>query len=139
MDMNDRALRNTIVGLGGKANGVVREDGFQITVASEVMAILCLAADSRTSKSAWATSWSSGHLRQQPVYAMTPASTARWQLSDAIKPNLVQTLENTPALMHGGPFANIAHGCNSVRATKLALKLADYTTRGGLVSTAQSS
>ncbi len=129
LDMNDRALRNIIVGLGGKVNGIPREDHFIITVASEVMAILCLAADiddlkKRLGKILVAYTYSG-----EPVYASNlkadGAMTAL--LKDAIKPNLVQTLEGTPAVMHGGPFANIAHGCNSVRATKLALKLADYT------------
>ncbi len=129
LDMNDRALRNIIVGLGGKVNGIPREDHFIITVASEVMAILCLAADiddlkKRLGKILVAYTYSG-----EPVYARDlkadGAMTAL--LKDAIKPNLVQTLEGTPAVMHGGPFANIAHGCNSVRATKLALKLADYT------------
>ncbi len=128
LDMNDRALRNIVLGLGGKVNGVPREDHFIITVASEVMAILCLANDiydlkERLGKILVAYTYSG-----DPVYAKDlkadGAMTAL--LKDAIKPNLVQTLEGTPAIMHGGPFANIAHGCNSVRATKLALKLADY-------------
>lgn len=129
MDMNDRALRNTIVGLGGKANGVVREDGFQITVASEVMAILCLAADLQDLKERLGNILVAYTYDNKPVYAkdLKVNGSMAVLLKDAIKPNLVQTLENTPALMHGGPFANIAHGCNSVRATKLALKLADYT------------
>lgn len=129
MDMNDRALRNTIVGLGGKANGVVREDGFQITVASEVMAILCLAADLQDLKEHLGNILVAYTYDNKPVYAkdLKVNGSMAVLLKDAIKPNLVQTLENTPALMHGGPFANIAHGCNSVRATKLALKLADYT------------
>mgnify|MGYP001073810747 FL=1 len=129
MDMNDRALRNTIVGLGGKANGVVREDGFQITVASEVMAILCLAADLQDLKERLGNILVAYTYDNKPVYAkdLKVNGSMAGLLKDAIKPNLVQTLENTPALMHGGPFANIAHGCNSVRATKLALKLADYT------------
>ena len=129
MDMNDRALRNTIVGLGGKANGVVREDGFQITVASEVMAILCLAADLQDLKERLGNILVAYTYDNKPVYAkdLNVNGSMAVLLKDAIKPNLVQTLENTPALMHGGPFANIAHGCNSVRATKLALKLADYT------------
>ena len=128
MDMNDRALRNTIVGLGGKANGVVREDGFQITVASEVMAILCLAADLQDLKERLGNILVAYTYDNKPVYAkdLKVNGAMAVLLKDAIKPNLVQTLENTPALMHGGPFANIAHGCNSVRATKLALKLADY-------------
>ena len=129
MDMNDRALRNTIVGLGGKANGVVREDGFQITVASEVMPILCLAADLQDLKERLGNILVAYTYDNKPVYAkdLKVNGSMAVLLKDAIKPNLVQTLENTPALMHGGPFANIAHGCNSVRATKLALKLADYT------------
>ncbi len=129
LDMNDRALRNVIVGLGGKVNGVPREDGFLITVASEVMAILCLASDLKDLKKRLGEILVAYTYGNQPVYARdlhaSGAMTAL--LKDALKPNLVQTLENTPALMHGGPFANIAHGCNSVRATRLALKLADYT------------
>lgn len=128
MDMNDRALRNIIVGLGGKANGVPREDGFNITVASEIMAILCLATDLGDLKKRLGNILVAYDLDGQPVFAdslgCTGAMTAL--LKDALKPNLVQTLENTPAFIHGGPFANIAHGCNSIRATKLALKLGDY-------------
>lgn len=128
MDMNDRALRNIIVGLGGKVNGVPREDGFQITVASEIMAILCLASDLADLKARLERILVGYTLDGRAVYAKElggcGAMTAL--LKDALKPNLVQTLENTPAIMHGGPFANIAHGCNSVRATKLALKLGDY-------------
>ncbi len=129
MDMNDRALRFVNVGLGGKANGVPREDGFQITVASEVMAILCLAADMDDLKERLGNILVAYTYDNRPVYAkdLQVNGSMAVLLKDAIKPNLVQTLENTPALMHGGPFANIAHGCNSVRATKLALKLADYT------------
>src|SRR5699024_5020498 len=129
MDMNDRALRFVNVGLGGKANGVPREDGFQITVASEVMAILCLAADLQDLKERLGNILVAYTYDNKPVYAkdLKVNGSMAVLLKDAIKPNLVQTLENTPALMHGGPFANIAHGCNSVRATKLALKLADYT------------
>ncbi len=129
MDMNDRALRFVNVGLGGKANGVPREDGFQITVASEVMAILCLAADLQDLKERLGNILFAYTYDNRPVYAkdLQVNGSMAVLLKDAIKPNLVQTLENTPALMHGGPFANIAHGCNSVRATKLALKLADYT------------
>ena len=129
MDMNDRALRFVNVGLGGKANGVPREDGFQITVASEVMAILCLAADLQNLKERLGNILVAYTYDNRPVYAkdLQVNGSMAVLLKDAIKPNLVQTLENTPALMHGGPFANIAHGCNSVRATKLALKLADYT------------
>ncbi|HIT08807.1 MAG TPA: formate--tetrahydrofolate ligase [Candidatus Merdivicinus faecavium] len=129
LDMNDRALRFVNVGLGGKVNGVPREDGFIITVASEIMAILCLARDlmdlkERISRILVAYTWDN-----RPVYAgdLKAAGAMTVLLKDALKPNLVQTLENTPVLMHGGPFANIAHGCNSVRATRLALKLADYT------------
>jgi len=128
LDMNDRALRNTIVGLGGKINGVPREDGFQITVASEVMAILCLASDLDDLKRRSGNILVAYDLDGNPVYArqigVQGACTAL--LRDALKPNLVQTLENNPVFIHGGPFANIAHGCNSVRATKLALKLGDY-------------
>lgn len=128
LDMNDRALRNIIVGLGGKVNGVPREDHFIITVASEVMAILCLASDIQDLKLRLGNILVAYSYDGEPVYARDlkadGAMTAL--LKDAIKPNLVQTLEGTPAVMHGGPFANIAHGCNSVRATKLALKLADY-------------
>lgn len=129
VDMNDRELRNIVVGLGGKAHGVPRQDGFDITVASEVMAILCLAnglhdLKERLSKIIVAYDYSgnpitAGMLKAQGAMAAL--------LKDAVKPNLVQTLENVPAIIHGGPFANIAHGCNSVMATKTALKLADYT------------
>ena len=128
LDMNDRALRNVVIGLGGKVNGVPREDHFIITVASEVMAILCLAADIDDLKRRLGNILVAYNYSGEPVYARDlqadGAMTAL--LKDAIKPNLVQTLEGTPAVMHGGPFANIAHGCNSVRATKLALKLANY-------------
>ncbi len=128
LDMNDRALRNIVIGLGGKVNGIPREDHFIITVASEVMAILCLANDISDLKKRLGNILVAYTYSGQPVYAKdikaNGAMTAL--LKDAIKPNLVQTLEGTPAIMHGGPFANIAHGCNSVRATKLALKLADY-------------
>ena len=128
LDMNDRALRNVVVGLGGKVNGVPRQDGFRITVASEVMAILCLASDLTDLKERLGRILVAYSLDGNPIYARDlgahGAMTAL--LKDALKPNLVQTLENTPAIMHGGPFANIAHGCNSVRATKLALKLGDY-------------
>ena len=128
LDMNDRALRNVIVGLGGKINGVPREDGFMITVASEIMAILCLATDIEDLKTRLGNILVAYTLDNQPVYAkdLNAVGSMAALLKDAIKPNLVQTLENTPAIMHGGPFANIAHGCNSVTATKLALKLADY-------------
>lgn len=128
LDMNDRALRNIVIGLGGKVNGIPREDHFIITVASEVMAILCLANDISDLKERLGNILVAYTYTGQPVYAKdikaNGAMTAL--LKDAVKPNLVQTLEGTPAIMHGGPFANIAHGCNSVRATKLALKLADY-------------
>ena len=128
LDMNDRALREVIVGLGSKVNGIPRQDGFQITVASEIMAILCLASDLADLKARLERILVAYTYDNKPVYAKDlgccGAMTAL--LRDALKPNLVQTLENNPALIHGGPFANIAHGCNSVRATKLALKLADY-------------
>lgn len=128
MDMNDRALREIVIGLGGKLNGVPREDGFNITVASEIMAILCLATDLGDLKKRLGNILVAYSLEGEPVFARelncTGAMTAL--LKDALKPNLVQTLENNPAFIHGGPFANIAHGCNSVRATKLALKLGDY-------------
>ncbi len=128
LDMNDRALRNVIVGLGGKVNGVPREDGFMITVASEIMAILCLATNIDDLKKRLGNILVAWTLDNTPVYAkdLNAVGSMAALLKDAIKPNLVQTLENTPAIMHGGPFANIAHGCNSVTATKLALKLADY-------------
>ncbi len=128
MDMNDRALRDIIVGLGGKANGFPREDGFHITVASEVMAILCLAEDITDLKNRLGNIIIGYNTAGQPVMAkdLKVEGAMALLLKDALKPNLVQTLENTPAFMHGGPFANIAHGCNSVIATKLALKLADY-------------
>ncbi|MFZ2539239.1 MAG: formate--tetrahydrofolate ligase [Oscillospiraceae bacterium] len=129
MDMNDRALRFVNVGLGGKFNGIPREDGFQITVASEVMAILCLSSDLVDLKTRLASILIAYTYDNKPVFAgdlhVEGAMTAL--LKDALKPNLVQTLENTPVIMHGGPFANIAHGCNSIIATKLALKLSDYT------------
>ena len=127
MDMNDRVLRNITIGLGGKVNGVPREDHFMITVASEVMAILCLAKDLDDLKKRFGDILVAYTFAGKPVYARDlhaeGAMTAL--MRDAIKPNLVQTLEGTPALMHGGPFANIAHGCNSVQATRLAMKLAD--------------
>lgn len=128
LDMNDRALRNIVIGMGGKVNGVPRQDSFRITVATEVMAILCLASDLTDLKERLGRILVAYTYDGKPVYARDlgahGAMTAL--LKDALKPNLVQTLENTPAIMHGGPFANIAHGCNSVRATKLALKLGDY-------------
>lgn len=128
MDMNDRNLRNIIVGLGGKVNGMPREDGFQITVASEIMAILCLASDLEDLKVRLERILVGYTYDGKAVYAkdLNGCGAMVALLKDALKPNLVQTLENTPAIMHGGPFANIAHGCNSVRATKLALKLGDY-------------
>ncbi len=128
LDMNDRALRNVVVGLGGKINGVPREDNFIITVASEVMAILCLAKDMPDLKKRLGNILIAYDYQGQPVYARDIKAEGAMAalLRDAINPNLVQTLEGTPAVMHGGPFANIAHGCNSVRATRLALKLADY-------------
>lgn len=128
LDMNDRALRNIVIGMGGKVNGIPRQDGFRITVASEVMAILCLASDLADLKQRLSKILVAYTYDGKPVYAhdlgAEGAMTAL--LKDAVKPNLVQTLENNPAIMHGGPFANIAHGCNSIRATKLALKLGDY-------------
>lgn len=128
MDMNDRALRNIICSLGGTLNGVPREDHFCITVASEVMAILCLAEDLQDLKKRLGDILVAYTYDGVPVYARDIQANGAMTvlLKDAIKPNLVQTLENTPAIMHGGPFANIAHGCNSVRATKTALKLGDY-------------
>ncbi len=128
LDMNDRALRNIVIGLGGKINGVPREDGFMITVASEVMAILCLASDFSDLKARLSKIIVAYDNSGNPVTAgqLNAAGAMALLLKDAINPNLIQTLENTPCLMHGGPFANIAHGCNSLRATKLALKLADY-------------
>ena len=127
-DTNDRALRNIIVGLGGKANGVPREDHFTITVASEVMAILCLASDLDDLKERLGNILVAYKYDGSPVYCRDLKANGSMAalLKDALKPNLVQTLENTPAIIHGGPFANIAHGCNSVRATKLAMKLCDY-------------
>lgn len=128
LDMNDRALRNIIVGLGGKVNGIPREDGFIITVASEVMAVLCLANDIQDLKTRLGKILVAYNLDGEPVYAcdLNAQGAMAALLKDAIRPNLVQTIEGTPAIMHGGPFANIAHGCNSVIATKLALKLSDY-------------
>ena len=128
LDMNDRALRNCIIGLGGKVNGVPREDHFQITVASEIMAILCLADDLTDLKARLGRILVAYTYDGKPVYASDVEAVGAMTalLKDAINPNLVQTLENTPAIIHGGPFANIAHGCNSVRATKLALKLGEY-------------
>lgn len=128
LDMNDRALRQVVVGLGGKVNGYPREDGFMITVASEIMAILCLAKDMDDLKRRIAAIVIGYNTDGETITAgdLKVAGAMGLLLRDAIKPNLVQTLENTPCLMHGGPFANIAHGCNSIRATKLGLKLADY-------------
>ncbi len=128
LDMNDRALRNVVVGLGGKINGVPREDGFVITVATEVMAILCLAEDLQDLKKRLGNILVAYTYGGEPVFArdLQAEGAMTALLKDAVMPNLVQTLENTPVIMHGGPFANIAHGCNSVRATKLALKLGDY-------------
>ena len=127
MDMNDRALRNITIGLGGKVNGVPREDHFMITVASEIMAILCLASDLGDLKKRFGDILVAYNYAGEPVYArdLKAEGAMAALMRDAIKPNLVQTLEGTPCLMHGGPFANIAHGCNSVQATKLALRLAD--------------
>lgn len=128
LDMNDRALRNIVVALGGKVNGFPREDGFMITVASEIMAILCLAKDLEDLKERMGNILVAYNLEGDPVYCKELGINGAMALlmKDAIKPNLVQTLENTPAIIHGGPFANIAHGCNSVLATKAALKLGDY-------------
>ncbi|MGX6592535.1 formate--tetrahydrofolate ligase [Cetobacterium ceti] len=129
VDMNDRALRNIVIGLGGKVNGIPRESSFQITVASEIMATLCLSNSLMELKEKIGNITFGYNYKNEPLYVkdlkVTGAVTAL--LKDAIKPNLVQTLENTPVLIHGGPFANIAHGCNSLIATKLALKLSDYT------------
>lgn len=129
LDMNDRVLRNIVVGLGNKMDGMVREDHFVITVASEIMAILCLADDLADLRARLGRIIVAYNFAGEPVTAddlhATGAMTAL--LKDAVKPNLIQTLEHTPALVHGGPFANIAHGCNSVRATKMALKLSDIT------------
>lgn len=129
LDMNDRALRNIVVGLGGKPNGMPREDGFDITVASEIMAIFCLASDVEDLKKRVADIIIAYKFDGSPVFAkdIHAQGAVALLMKDAMAPNLVQTLENTPALIHGGPFANIAHGCNSMLATKLGLKLADYT------------
>lgn len=128
LDMNDRALRNIVVGLGAKADGVVREDHFIITVASEIMAILCLAEDMSDLKKRLSRIIVAYNYAGEPVTAgdLKAVGAMAALLKDAVKPNLIQTLEHTPAIVHGGPFANIAHGCNSVRATRMALKLADY-------------
>lgn len=127
-DMNDRALRNLVVGLGSKTDGFVREDHFVITVASEIMAILCLAEDMRDLKERLARIVVAYNYDGEPVTAgdLQAVGAMAALLKDAMKPNLIQTLEHTPALVHGGPFANIAHGCNSVRATRAAMKMADY-------------
>ncbi len=129
LDMNDRALRNIVVGLGGKPNGVPREDGFDITVASEIMAIFCLATDLEDLKRRVGDILVAYNYDGEPVYAkdLEAQGAVSLLLKDAINPNLVQTLENTPAIIHGGPFANIAHGCNSVTALKMGMKLGDYT------------
>jgi len=128
MDMNDRALRQTVVGLGGRINGFPREDGFMITVASEIMAILCLAKDLMDLKERFANIIVAYNTKGEPIYCrdLKVEGAMALLMKDAIKPNLVQTLEHTPAIIHGGPFANIAHGCNSIIATKMALKLGDY-------------
>lgn len=129
MDMNDRQLRSMVDGLGGKANGTPREDGFDITVASEIMAILCLSSDIGDLKKRLASIVVGYTYDDRPVTVkdINAQGAAAALLKDALKPNLVQTLEHTPAFVHGGPFANIAHGCNSVMATRMALKLSDYT------------
>ena len=128
LDMNDRVLRNVVVGMGSRADGFVREDHFVITVASEIMAVLCLAEDMRDLKKRLGKIVVAYDMDGQPVTAedLQAVGSMAALLKDAMKPNLIQTLEHTPALVHGGPFANIAHGCNSVRATRTALKLADY-------------
>ncbi|MBE5953615.1 MAG: formate--tetrahydrofolate ligase [Lachnospiraceae bacterium] len=128
LDMNDRALRSIIVGMGKKADGVVRQDGFVITVASEIMAILCLAEDIKDLQNRLSRIIVAYNYDNEPVTAgeLNCVGSMTALLKDAIKPNLIQTLEHSPAIVHGGPFANIAHGCNSVRATKTALKIADY-------------
>ena len=129
LDMNDRALRNIVVGLGRKVDGVVREDHFVITVASEIMAILCLANDMEDLKKRLGKIIVAYNMDKEPVTAaeLNAVGAMAALLKDALKPNLIQTLEHTPAFVHGGPFANIAHGCNSVQATKMALKLSDIT------------
>ena len=128
MDMNDRTLRNIVIGMGGRMDGVMREDHFIITVASEIMAVLCLAKDMKDLKERLGRVIVAYNVDGEPVTADDLKATGSMAalLADAIKPNMVQTLEHTPVLVHGGPFANIAHGCNSVRATRTALKLADY-------------
>ncbi|WP_346937133.1 formate--tetrahydrofolate ligase [Clostridium sp.] len=128
LDMNDRALRNIVVGMGGKPNGFLREDGFTITVASEIMAILCLSNNLMDLKERFGKILVAYDLDGNPIYCkdLKVEGAMAMLMKDAIKPNLVQTLDNTPAIIHGGPFANIAHGCNSILATKMALKLGDY-------------
>ena len=128
LDMNDRVLRNVVVGLGAKADGTVREDHFVITVASEIMAVLCLACDMKDLKERLGRIVVAYNYKGEPVTAadLQAVGAMAALLKDTMKPNLIQTLEHTPALVHGGPFANIAHGCNSLRATKTALKMADY-------------
>jgi len=128
LDMNDRALRNVVIGLGNKSDGFVREDHFVISVASEIMAIFCLAEDMKDLKERLARIVVAYNYDGKPVTAgdLGAVGAMAALLKDAMKPNLVQTLEHTPAIIHGGPFANIAHGCNSVRATKAAMKMADY-------------
>ncbi|CAK7086496.1 formate--tetrahydrofolate ligase [Tissierella sp. P1] len=129
LDMNDRALRDIVIGLGGKPNGMPREDGFDITVASEIMAIFCLSKDLEDFKARVGEIIVAYKYDGSPVFAkdLQAQGAVALLMKDAVNPNLVQTLENTPALIHGGPFANIAHGCNSMLATKLALKMAEYT------------
>ncbi|WP_346876362.1 MULTISPECIES: formate--tetrahydrofolate ligase [unclassified Clostridium] len=128
LDMNDRALRDIVVGMGGKPNGFLREDGFTITVASEIMAILCLSNNLMDLKDKFGKILVAYDLDGNPIYCkdLKVQGAMAMLMKDAIKPNLVQTLDNTPAIIHGGPFANIAHGCNSILATKMALKLGDY-------------
>src|SRR3954451_4680184 len=128
LDLNDRALRKVIIGLGGPLQGVPREDGFDITVASEIMAVLCLAADLKDLKLRLSKMVVAYNVNKEPVTVgdLGVEGALALLLKDAVKPNLVQTIEHTPALIHGGPFANIAHGCNSIIATKAALKMADY-------------
>ena len=128
LDMNDRVLRNVVVGLGAKTDGFVREDHFVITVASEIMAVLCLADDMKDLKQRLGRMVVAYNYEGEPVTAadLKAVGAMAALLKDALKPNLIKTLEHTPAIVHGGSFANIAHGCNSVRATKMALKMADY-------------
>jgi formate--tetrahydrofolate ligase len=128
IDMNDRALRNIVIGMGGKTDGIPRQDGFMITVASEVMAVLCLSENLSDLKNRLGRIIAAYAIDGNPVTAKDLGANGAMALllAEAVKPNLVQTIENTPCIIHGGPFANIAHGCNSIRATKLALKLADY-------------